>query len=227
MPQHDSEMSEAQPRDAATAPQADGSREATEPATTERPEVDAAYVAKLERDIRKRVGDVAELKKRLEELEQQSAKQREALAGALELDPDETTPDVLVQTVADVARQRDALGESLRREKLTHRVSEAAVAAGAWDRELVLAAIDLETIPVDDDGTVDADAVQNAVLALKQRKPRLFESVDPPVPLGGTKPGRVRDHEQFSRRQIQDPEFYRTHRDAILTAAGRGTIRDA
>jgi len=212
----------------ATATDADAGRDAeqTQPTDTQTA-VDPAYVAKLERENKKRVGDLAALKKELAEFKTQSTQQRDALAKALGLKSDEATPEELQTQLSNVQSERDALAKSLQAERVQRLVLAAAQAAGAADTEVVLALINPQSIEVGDDGNVKADAVKAAVDDLKKRKPRLFESdpTEPKTPLGGTKPGQSSDAQTtFKRSQLADPEFYAKHRDAILVAANAGRI---
>jgi len=217
-----------QPRDAAQA-LVDEVRDAPSPADTQTadPQIDPAYVAKLERENRKRVGDVAALKRQLGELSAGASQQRDALATALGVPSDQTDPDALTQTVEQLVAERDALRAEVRQERVSHIVAEVARAAGAWDMELVLGAVDLDAVAVDSRGRVDADSAAGLVEALRQRKPRLFEAGRAKPPLGGTKPGQATDARTvFTRSQLRDPEFYARHRDAILSAQAVGRITD-
>lgn len=241
MPEHQtvSVQEPAEARDAAPAPNAeprdavqttaDPARDVPAPADTrtEPNPVDPAYVAKLEKENRKRVGDVAELKRQIDELTTVAGRQRDALAAALGLEQEQTDPASVTQAVGQLASQRDALRADLRRERVGRLVADAARAAGAWDTELALAAVDLDAVQVDERDCVNPDSVQGAVDALRARKPRLFQSDDQRPPLGGTKPGLVADSRTtFKRSQLSDSDFYARHRDAILVAQATGRIVD-
>ena len=231
MPEQEPQVHE--PRDAGVPEDpADALRDADAQANTETvsDDADAGYVRKLERENAKRVKDVAALKQQLDELHSQTADAHRSLAEVLGIDAGEVDPATLVATVQQVSHERDALRSQLRHERLTRAVSQTARAAGVWDVELALGALDLDAIEVAEDGTVSDESVQAAVATLKERKPRLFDTLaheQPKPPLGSRKPAQSADAAAtFNRSQLSDPDFYRANRAKILAAAARGSIQE-
>lgn len=108
----------------------------------------------------------------------------------------------------------------------------AALQAGTVDADAVAALVDLGTIKLSDDGSVDADSVKSVIETLKESKAYLFGTATPPKPNnvggnGGTPSGDNNSGvKEFKRSQLRDAKFYKENEADILKAAAAGKIID-
>lgn len=131
------------------------------------------------------------------------------------------------QAELDLTKQNFAKREKVNALKL------AAVQAGTVDADAVEALAKLDQITISEDGVVDQSTVKTAIDTLKKEKPYLFGTGGTPAPTtppmgnsGGAPQGAAGGEQTFKRSQLQDADFYRANRDAILAAAKAGRIID-
>jgi len=140
----------------------------------------------------------------------------------------------LEKQAADEKARADASDEALKRERIARAVERAAVRAGIIDPEDATAMVDLNAVTFDDNGQPQADSIDSALAALKERKPHLFGATLPtgsadggarqPAPVD--RDARIREAEQKGDARtsvglkIQDLEE-RTATDGRVTPRGQ------
>lgn len=123
----------------------------------------------------------------------------------------------------------DAANKTIQDMQINQALTNKLVPEGVVDLEAAIALIDRSQIKIDDSGNISG--VDEALKSLKEGKGYLFDKSGEGKPNLGTPPGGNpgdggSQKTKFKRSQLQDPEFYKKNREAILKAQKNGLIED-
>jgi hypothetical protein len=166
---------------------------------------DAEYVRKLR-------AEAAEYRKRLRELESKVKAEEESKLSEQER---------LQRRLAELERKETEYQLALQARTLEYEVKLNAARLGVIDPEVAYRLLDLKQIEFDEDGKpINLEKVLRELIV---KKPYLVSSGASSSPTNPAQ-GRVSGQQVFTRSQLRDPNFYATHRDAIMQALREGRI---
>lgn len=124
--------------------------------------------------------------------------------------------------------EKATLAKDLERQRKIDVVKTEAIKRGANNANVVVRLLDLDSIKLSEDGSVDVEAVVKSFDSLVESEPYLFGGVKPKNIGGesGAPDGGTQAVKQFRRSQIKDSKFYRENEADIRKAMESGNIID-
>lgn len=127
----------------------------------------------------------------------------------------------------ELANQNAEKATKFQTAAINAKIEAVAATNGSVDPAAVAQLLDKSGITIDDSMTVSG--VEDAIAALKESKPYLFNNDKPSQRVGsGTNPGNANNQgiPKFTHSQIRDPQFFKEHEADIMTAFRTGQIVD-
>lgn len=154
--------------------------------------------------------------------EEQEAKAKEAEAKKLE--EEGKYKELLEKEKAE----KENLAKSLERQRKIDAVKTEAIKRGANNADVVVKLLDLDSIKLSEDGSVDNEAIVKSFDSLVESDAYLFGGSKPKNigGEGGAPDGGSQTVKQFKRSQLADAKFYRENEKDIRKAMETGNIID-
>lgn len=127
----------------------------------------------------------------------------------------------------ELANQNAEKATKFQTAAINAKIEAVAATNGSVDPAAVAQLLDKSGITIDDNMTVSG--VEDAINALKESKPYLFNNDKTPPRVGsGTNPGNAANqgNPKFTHSQIKDPAFFQKHEAEIMQAIRSGQVVD-